>query len=152
MDTGSLKQYEDFLVQFLDSVSEKSLWGWDARPNGSFLVVQEEDQEAAQSFLKGHFESSWEEDNVINAPKNIQHVIEHLQGIRPRQHLYTKNLADNLVMYAAYWPWAAAKRVSVRISLFPNNDGQLSREDTEKLVAAALSANERHEKALSPEA
>ena len=120
------------------------MWGWDARPNGAFLVVNKEDAESVRGLLKSQFESSWEEANAINAPKNVCKVIEHLKGIRPRQYLYTKNVSSDLLMYAAYWPWGTTDRVSVRISLFSEENGSLDSESTKNLVAAALAANQRH--------
>lgn len=74
--------------------------------------------------------------------------MEHLKGIRPRQYLYTRNVQNDMLMYAAFWPWGTTNRISVRISLFTGEEG-LTQDETKKLVAAALSANARHAEALA---
>lgn len=56
MDVTSMEQFENFLLTFLDTISEQSMWGWDARPNGAFLVIQQEDAAPVQGFLQENFE------------------------------------------------------------------------------------------------
>ena len=84
---------EAILKGVLGSLSEPTLWGWNARPNGAFLVITEEDAEKVMTSLEHFFENKWNEQTLANADKEVLEVVNYLSGIRERQYLFTKRVA-----------------------------------------------------------
>ena len=142
-----LSDLEAILKGVLGSLSEPTLWGWNARPNGAFLVITEEDAETVMECLDGFFEHKWNEKTLEDADAEVKEVVTYLSGIRERQYLFTKRMEDGLILYGAFWPWATSSRVSVRVSAYALGQQDLSPEQTQALLNATLAANN----SVSPE-
>ena len=133
---------EAILAGVLGSLSEPTLWGWNARPNGAFLVITEEDAEKVMVCLEGFFENKWNEQTLANADAGVLEVVNYLSGIRERQYLFTKRIEDDLMLYGAFWPWATSSRVSVRVSAYALGQRDLNPQQTQALLTATLAAND----------
>jgi len=136
-------QFEDILWGTLNAIGESNLWGWNARPNGSFLVIDSEDAEATFSYFDSCFADKWDHLTTEKAPADIQEILEYLRGLRERQLLYTLPWSNDLVCYAAYWPWSNGNRASIRISVFHVGQPTLTSGETGLLIQAVLNANNR---------
>ena len=132
---------EAILKGVLGSLSEPTLWGWNARPNGAFLVITEQDSDIVMDCLDGFFEHKWNEKTLEDAGAEVLEVVNYLSGIRERQYLFTKRLGDGLILYGAFWPWATSSRVSVRVSAYALGQQDLNPEQTQALLNATLAAN-----------
>ena len=132
---------EDILAGILKSLSEPTLWGWNARPNGAFLVITDQDAEKVMDCLAGFFDDKWDEQTLKTANAEVTEVVDYLSGIRERQYLFTKKLGSDLILYGAFWPWATSSRVSVRVSAYALGQADLNPEQTQALLNATLTAN-----------
>ena len=132
---------EGILTGILNSLSEPTLWGWNARPNGAFLVITEQDSEKVMNCLAVSFDQKWDEESLKGASSDVTEVVDYLSGIRERQYLFTKKLSDSLILYGAFWPWATSSRVSVRVSAYALGQADLNPEQTQALLNATLTAN-----------
>ena len=145
MADNCFSKLQEILEGTLTVIRDSNLWGWNARPNGAFLVIDSKDADATISHLTTRFSHQWDHITVAEASAETIEIVEYLMGLRERQVLYTLPCADNLICYAAYWPWNKGDRVAVRVSMFHTGNTSLSSAETESLIQAVLNANKTSE-------
>ena len=139
---------EEILWGTLNAIGESNLWGWNARPNGSFLVIDSQDSDATFAYFDTCFDDKWDHITIENASDEVKEIVGYLKGLRERQLLYTLPCSNDLVCYAAYWPWTNGNRASIRVSMFHTGLETLTSSETALLIQAVMNANNRSQ---SPE-
>ena len=89
----------------------------DDRYHAVTAVLSIEDADSLNDKLQDRFSQCWEHTNLEDAVGAVQKLVMDLQGMRPGQLLYTVDIAEDMICYAALWPWNNGKRVSLRLGV-----------------------------------
>ena len=106
------------LSETVEKLGTDLQWGWDERWNTALMVIQGED---GQNFLKKLdevFAAEWNFDNIETADESVQALAQSMGGLREGQKLYASSAGDELVLYAASWPWVGNSHLSIRIGVY----------------------------------
>ena len=92
-------------------------WGWDGRYKAALLVVRPSVAEELRQCLQSHFEHIWTHRMLSMLPRDINDLVNSLDGIRGGQSLFTKSIESDLLLWSAWWPWSGNSHVSVRLGV-----------------------------------
>ena len=98
-------------------------WGWDGRFGAALLVTRPPVTEQLQSCLQSHFDQVWNHQMLNMLPRDVNALVDSLDGIRIEQSLYTKSLGQDLLLWSAWWPWSGNSHISVRLGVHSTSAG-----------------------------
>ncbi len=92
-------------------------WEWDGRFGAALSAFGAEQIDHVERALDAEFSSRWAVDNIGSAPAVATGIAESRGGLRAGQKLFISDPEQDIVVFAAWWPWGGGDRVSVRIGL-----------------------------------
>ena len=82
------------------------------------MVVQGDDGPGFLTKLDAVFANEWNSDNIEGADEHVQALAQSMGGLRAGQKLFAAAAGDDLVIYAACWPWVGNSHLSIRIGIY----------------------------------
>ena len=116
--TNEFAEIEKCCVAVVRDAAELLNWEWDDNFGAALATFPVDKAPQAQAILETHFAWPWDHEAIADAPDGAVNVAEMLGGIRPAQRLYTTGPEEDVIAYAAWWPWGTGETISVRIGLF----------------------------------
>ena len=116
--TDEFAEIEECCVGLAGDATGLFSWEWDESFGAMLATFGAERAGEARAILETHFTSPWDHEAIADAADAAANVAEMLGGIRPAQRLYTTGPEEDVIAYAAWWPWGNGERISVRIGLF----------------------------------
>ncbi|MCK5826998.1 hypothetical protein KAH43_00630 [Candidatus Bipolaricaulota bacterium] len=83
--------------------------------------------------------TTWDSASVKDAPDAVLQVKKSLGGLMPGQMLLTSDVANEALIYCAWWPWGNGQKISIRVALFSEG---MAAEDVGRLTDALRRAFE----------
>ena len=81
------------------------------------MVLQWSDGEAFLGQLEHVFAQVWKTASIDAAPSKVQTLAENFGGLRSNQALHTVPANEEIVLFAAIWPWVGNSHMSVRLGV-----------------------------------
>ncbi|MBT6434955.1 MAG: hypothetical protein HOK28_17790, partial [Deltaproteobacteria bacterium] len=104
-DQNSEGTLASMLADVVKWVPESCGFRGDDRYHAVTAVLSIEDADSLNDKLQDRFPLCWEHTNLEDARGAVQKLVMDLQGMRPGQLLYTADIAEEMICYAALWPW-----------------------------------------------
>ena len=92
-------------------------WGWDGRFGSALMVIRPSIAEQFNDSLRTYFDQVWNHQMLNMLPRDVEALVSQLDGIRAGQHIYTKTIDQELLLWSSWWPWAGNSHISVRLGV-----------------------------------
>jgi len=110
-------------------------WTWDERYDVAMMALEPKLAAPIEASLAHYFSHKWDHQNHGSATGDLNLLIDSLAGIELGQSLYSSDLEEGLVAFAAFWPWAGNTNISVRIGVFTSDDHpEISHQETTSAI------------------
>jgi len=94
-------------------------WKWDDRFKVPLSEFMKDNADKVQPVLAKHLGNCWEINTIKQAPKITRRLADALYGMKEFQLLYTTSAEEEVMLFAAWWPWGDGKTISLRIGAIP---------------------------------
>ncbi len=91
-------------------------WKWDRSFQALLSEIPPEDQNKIRSILKQHFNRQYDKKTIRKAPDSFRTIAGQFGDLRSGQILFSSDPEDSVLIFAAWWPWADGKRISIRLA------------------------------------
>ena len=92
-------------------------WAWDDHIGAVLTTIQTEQVQQVVPVLEANFASRWDFRSVKQAPQRVRAIADQFGGVRRTQHLFVTAPQQDIVAYAAWWPWGDEQTISIRLGL-----------------------------------
>jgi len=96
-------------------------WEWDSKFRTIQTRIGKQEEEKMFALLKETFQSNWNYKIIKKAPESITKIVDTLGGLKEGQYLFFSDPELDIMIYAAWWPWAAREWFSIRLGLIVEN-------------------------------
>ena len=114
----------------LDQTGDSLHWEWVDYIGAVLAVFQSAEAHTVDVALDDHFTSRWDHKSIFQAPDSVRRIAADLGEIRAGQQLFVTQPQEDMIAFAAWWPWGDGESISVRIGLVSRN---LDKIDAKKL-------------------
>lgn len=90
-------------------------WQWDGRFQTALAQISIAEKDGIRSTLESHLGTAWDSANIDKAPEAVRRTIGQLGGIMAGQLFYAAGLAQEGLVFCAWWPWGNGRTISLRI-------------------------------------
>lgn len=116
MSGEKLAVVKDILEAFQKAPLLGSGWVVDDRFKHVVMrVLSKEEIESVWTDLESIFSKGFEEESLVTASKDVQHLASIMGGLRDEQFLFIREANEGLLAFMAIWPWQNAPQVSLRL-------------------------------------
>ncbi|MBU0674762.1 MAG: hypothetical protein KJ950_08990 [Proteobacteria bacterium] len=102
--------------ELLDAFKGQLTWKWDESFEALLAAIKTVQQDEIQQILAKYFAHLWDGRSIRTAPKSIMKGAENFIDLRAGQLLFTSEPGTGAFLYAAWWPWGNASKISVRLA------------------------------------
>ncbi len=120
------------------NIPEKCPWRWDKEFNLALSVIDRQDEIMVELPLTLEFTHKWDFTTINNADAAIRDYFQAGFGLVPGQKLFTMDPVNDVVLYAAWWPWGDDERISLRLGLVSVSDEKLDNAEIKRLICRWL--------------
>ena len=138
MPRNDLDALEDICQRISLNIPEKCPWRWDKEFNLALSVIDRQDEIMVELPLTLEFSHKWDFATINHADSAIRDYFQAGFGIVPGQKLFTMDPVNDVVLYAAWWPWGDDERISLRLGLVSVSDEKLDNAEIKRLICRWL--------------
>ena len=138
MPRNDLDALEAICQRISLNIPEKCPWRWDKEFNLALSVIDRQDEIMVELPLTLEFSHKWDFATINNADSAIRDYFQAGFGIVPGQKLFTMDPVNDVVLYAAWWPWGDDERISLRLGLVSVSDEKLDNAEIKRLICRWL--------------
>lgn len=99
------------------NIPETSPWRWDKEFNLALAVIDRQNEIMIELPLTLEFSHKWDFATINDAESPVRDFIQAGLGIVPGQKIFATDPVNDVVLYAAWWPWGDDERISLRLGL-----------------------------------
>ena len=120
------------------NLPESAPWRWDNEHNLALTVIDRQDEIMVGLPLNLEFSQAWDFISINDADAYLRDFFNNDFGIIPGQKVFTSEPVDDVVLYAAWWPWGDNERISIRLGLVSTSGAKLPPQTVKKLMCRWL--------------
>jgi hypothetical protein len=101
--------------EFFKALQVDLSWQWDGRFQTALAQISIAEKDGILSTLESHLGTAWDSANIDKAPEAVRRTVGQLGGIMAGQLFYAAGLAQEGLVFCAWWPWGNGRTISLRI-------------------------------------
>ena len=117
-------------------------WRWDKEFNMALTVIDRQDEIMIELPLVLEFTHKWDFATIQDAEAPVRDFFQAGFGVVPGQKVFSMDPVNDVVLFAAWWPWGDEARISLRLGLFSVSDAPLDNAEIKYLICRWLNLNE----------
>jgi len=90
-------------------------WEWDGRFAAALAVVKVPADAPVLALVSQAFAGSWDSQTILQAPDRARLLESCWGGLQRGQRLFSLDLGDEPLLFAAWWPWGSGTTFSLRV-------------------------------------
>ena len=88
------------------------------------------------------FTHKWDFTTIQDAEAPVRDYFQAGFGVVPGQKVFSMDPVNDVVLFAAWWPWGDEARISLRLGLFSVSDAPLENAEIKNLICRWLDLDE----------
>ena len=117
-------------------------WRWDKEFNMALTVIDRQDEIMIELPLVLEFTHKWDFATIQDAEAPVRDYFRAGFGVVPGQKVFSMDPVNDVVLFAAWWPWGDEARISLRLGLFSVSDAPLENAEIKNLICRWLDLDE----------
>jgi hypothetical protein len=117
-------------------------WRWDKEFNMALTVIDRQDEIMIELPLVLEFTHKWDFATIQDAEAPVRDYFQAGFGVVPGQKVFSMDPVNDVVLFAAWWPWGDEARISLRLGLFSVSDTPLENAEIKSLICQWLDLDE----------
>ena len=109
-------------------------WCWDKEFNLALTVIDRQDEIMIELPLTLEFSRKWDFTTINDADPCIRDFFQTNFGVVPGQKVFTTDPVNDVILFAAWWPWGDDERISLRLGLVSAGDKKLVNTEIKNLL------------------
>ena len=109
-------------------------WRWDKEFNMALTVIDRQDEIMIELPLVLEFTHKWDFATIQDAEAPVRDYFQAGFGVVPGQKVFSMDPVNDVVLFAAWWPWGDEARISLRLGLFSVSDAPLENAEIKNLI------------------
>jgi hypothetical protein len=98
-------------------------WEWDGRFSAALAVVEAPADTATLALIGQAFTTAWDAQTIKQAPDATRKLASSW-GLQRSQRLFTLEIDDDPLLFAAWWPWGSGTTFSLRVGCTASDPAQ----------------------------
>ena len=90
-------------------------WEWDSRFKTVLAQISVKEKDTIEKTLENYLGIAWDSVTINSAPESVQRILVRFGGIMSEQLFYAAGLAENGIVFCAWWPWGNGQTISIRL-------------------------------------
>ena len=142
MPRTDLDALENVCQRISLNIPKNCPWRWDKEFNMAVTVIDRQDEIMIELPLVLEFTHKWDFASIQDAEAPVRDYFQAGFGVVPGQKVFSMDPVDDVVLFAAWWPWGDEARISLRLGLFSVSDAPLDNAEIKYLICRWLNLNE----------
>ena len=120
------------------NIPDSCPWRWDKEFNLALTVIDRQDEIMIELPLTLEFAHKWDFATINDAEAPVRDFFQSGFGVVPGQKVFTTDPVQEIILFAAWWPWGDDARISLRLGLVSLSEKKLAATEVKNLICGWL--------------
>ncbi len=111
-------------------------WRWDREFNLALTTIDSQDAVMVELPLAIEFAHQWDFTSIEEADTPVRDFFHAGVGVVPGQKVFTTDPVEDVILFAAWWPWGDDAQISLRVGLMTAHPGALDPAEAKTLICS----------------
>lgn len=112
---NDLNEIKRICSQLKAAVPGPNPWRWDEEFDVARIVFRKSDEQVVLPLLEKAFQNRFDFSTIEKSSSHINQFITSLFGIIPGQMVFSSDITNGHILFAAWWPWGNEMYISLRV-------------------------------------